>query len=162
DDGTPPELRFKETGGMDLAVRLEHATFSAALRAATELPAGVFVRVNASPALLLERETIALEARDAARPLVLELTEREPVDDYAARARVLDGFGNVRLAVAHAGAGYASLRHILALRPAFIKLDITWVRDIENDTACQALVVGIKHFATLTNCRIIAEGTETE
>lgn len=162
DDGTSPELRFKETGGMDLAVRLEHATFSAALRAAARLPAGVFVSMNASPALILERETIALAARDGARPLVLELTEREPVEDYGALARVLDGFGNVRLAVDDAGAGYASLRHILALRPAFIKLDITWVRDIENDTARQALVAGINHFATLTNCRIIAEGVETE
>ena len=36
------------------------------------------------------------------------------------------------------------------------------MRDIENDTARQALVVGIKHFATLTSCRIIAEGIETE
>jgi EAL domain-containing protein (putative c-di-GMP-specific phosphodiesterase class I) len=162
DDSTPPELRFNETGGMDLAVRLEDATFRAALRAATQLPAGVFVSVNASPALILERQTIALAARDSERPLVLELTEREPVDDYGALARVLDGFGNVQLAVDDAGAGYASLRHILALRPAFIKLDIIWVRDIENDTARQALVAGINHFATLTNCRIIAEGIETD
>jgi EAL domain-containing protein (putative c-di-GMP-specific phosphodiesterase class I) len=41
----------------------------------------------------------------------------------------------VKLAVDDAGAGYASLRHILALRPSYIKLDITWVHDIENDTA---------------------------
>jgi EAL domain-containing protein (putative c-di-GMP-specific phosphodiesterase class I) len=38
----------------------------------------------------------------------------------------------------------------------------TWVRDIENDTARQALVAGINHFATLTNCRVSAEGIETD
>ena len=162
DDGTPPELRFKEAAEMGIAIPLEHATVGAALQAATRLPAGLFVSVNASPALILERETIALAAQDQSRPLILELTEREPVDDYGALARVLEGLGSVRLAVDDAGAGYASLRHILALRPSYIKLDITWVRDIENDTARQALVAGITHFATLTNCCIIAEGVETD
>ena len=162
DDGTPPEVRFKEAAGMDLAIPLERATFSAALRAATQLPPGVFVSVNASAALMLESETIARTTRDDARPVVVELTEREPVDDYGALTRVLEGFSNVKLAIDDAGAGYSSLRHILALRPSYIKLDITWVRDIENDTARQALVAGISHFATLTNCRIIAEGVETE
>ena len=162
DDGTPPELRFKEAAEMGIAIPLEHATVGAALQAATRLPAGLFVSVNASPALILERETIALAAQDQSRPLILELTEREPVDDYGALARVLEGLESVRLAVDDAGAGYASLRHILALRPSYIKLDITWVRDIESDTARQALVAGINHFATLTNCRIIAEGIETD
>jgi len=141
---------------------IEHATVGAALQAATRLPAGLFVSVNASPALILERDTIAVAAQNQSRPLIVELTEREPVDDYGALARVLEGLGSVKLAVDDAGAGYASLRHILALRPSYIKLDITWVRDIENDTARQALVAGINHFATLTNCRIIAEGIETD
>jgi EAL domain-containing protein (putative c-di-GMP-specific phosphodiesterase class I) len=162
DDGTPPEMRFKEAAEMGIAVPLEHATVGAALQAASRLPQGLFVSVNASPALILERETIAVAARDQSRPLILELTEREPVDDYGALARVLEGLGSVKLAVDDAGAGYASLRHILALRPSYIKLDITWVRDIENDTARQALVAGINHFATLTNSRIIAEGIETD
>jgi EAL domain-containing protein (putative c-di-GMP-specific phosphodiesterase class I)/FixJ family two-component response regulator len=162
DDGTPPEMRFKDAAEMGIAVPLEHATVGAALQAATRLPPGLFLSVNASPALILERETIAVAARDQSRPLILELTEREPVDDYGALARSLDGLGSVKLAVDDAGAGYASLRHILALRPSYIKLDITWVRDIENDTARQALVAGINHFATLTNSRIIAEGVETD
>jgi EAL domain-containing protein (putative c-di-GMP-specific phosphodiesterase class I)/DNA-binding response OmpR family regulator len=162
DDGTPPALRFKEAAEMGIAVPLEHATVGAALQAATRLPAGLFVSVNASPALILERETIAIAAQDQSRPLILELSEREPVDDYGELGRVLEGLGSVKLAVDDAGAGYASLRHILALRPSYIKLDITWVRDIENDTARQALVAGINHFATLTNCRIIAEGIETD
>src|SRR3981081_4703015 len=147
---------------MGIAVPLEHATVGAALQAATRLPAGLFVSVNASPALILERETVALAAQDQSRPLILELTEREPVDDYGALARVLEGLGSVKLAVDDAGAGYSSLRHILALRPSYIKLDITWVRGIDDDPARQALVAGIHHFATLTNCRIVAEGVETE
>jgi EAL domain-containing protein (putative c-di-GMP-specific phosphodiesterase class I) len=162
DDGSPPELRFQEAAEVGAAVALEHATVGAALRAAAQLPPGVFVSVNASPALLLDSEGIEFADRDDSRLLVLELTEREPVDDYGALARVLERFGNVQLAVDDAGAGYASLRHILALRPSYIKLDITWLRDIENDMARQALVAGINHFAMLTNCHIIAEGVEKD
>jgi EAL domain-containing protein (putative c-di-GMP-specific phosphodiesterase class I) len=39
---------------------------------------------------------------------------------------------------------------------------MTWVRGIDDDTARQALVAGINHFATITDCRIIAECVETE
>jgi PAS domain S-box-containing protein len=162
DDGTPPELRFNEAAEVGMGVPLEHATLRAAVDAASELPPDGFLSVNVSPALILERAAIAAVARTAPRPLVLELTEREPVDDYGALTRALRGFGRARLAVDDAGAGYASLRHILALHPSYIKLDISWVRGIDDDMARQALVAGIAHFATLTNCRMIAEGIETE
>lgn len=162
DDGTPPEVRFKEAAAMGVGVPLERATIEASLRAAEKLPDHVFLSVNVSPALILERETIAIAARSSSHALVLELTEREPVDDYAALMRVLEGLGSVKLAVDDAGAGYASLRHILALHPSYIKLDITWVREVEHDTARQALVAGIHHFAEMTSSRVIAEGIETE
>ncbi len=58
---------------------------------------------------------------------------------WAALARIQP---HVQVAVDDAGSGYASLRHILALRPAYVKLDIGWVRDIDADTARQALVGG--------------------
>jgi EAL domain-containing protein (putative c-di-GMP-specific phosphodiesterase class I) len=61
-----------------------------------------------------------------------------------------------------AGAGFASLRHILELDPAFVKLDISLIRGIDRDPAKQALVVGMRHFARTTKCRLIAEGVETE
>ena len=161
DDGTPPDVRFKEAGETGMAVPLELATAQAVIDAAAELGPELFVSVNVSPALILECHTAALAGRAGSRPLVLELTERDPVDDYGALARVLEG-ERVKLAVDDAGAGYSSLRHILALRPSYIKLDITWVRGIDGDTARQALVAGIHHFATLTNCRIVAEGVETD
>jgi EAL domain-containing protein (putative c-di-GMP-specific phosphodiesterase class I)/DNA-binding response OmpR family regulator len=162
DDGTPPEVRFKEAAEMGVGIPLEHATVEASLRAGAKLPDDLFLSINVSSALILERETITIAAQSPSRPLVLELTEREPVDDYGVLTRVLEGFGSVKLAVDDAGAGYASLRHILALHPSYIKLDITWVREIEHDTARQALVAGIHHFAELTNSRVIAEGVETE
>jgi EAL domain-containing protein (putative c-di-GMP-specific phosphodiesterase class I) len=65
------------------------------------------------------------------------------------------------LSVDDAGSGYACLTHVLALRPAFVKLDRGWVQDIEADPVRQALVAGLQHFAQRAGCRLIAEGIET-
>ena len=61
-----------------------------------------------------------------------------------------------------AGAGYAGLKHILELRPQFVKLDISLVRSIDTDRARQAMVAGMTHFALGAGCELIAEGIETE
>jgi EAL domain-containing protein (putative c-di-GMP-specific phosphodiesterase class I) len=124
EDGTAPDLRFKEAAEMGVGVQLEEATLGAAIEAAERLTPARFLSVNVSPALILERDTIALVERTGSRPLVLELTERDPVDDYGALARVLEEFGSIELAVDDAGR-VRGLRHILALHPSYIKLDIT-------------------------------------
>ena len=59
------------------------------------------------------------------------------------------------------GAGYASLRHILELRPTYAKLDISLVRGIDGDDLRQALAAGLQYFASKTGCRLIAEGVES-
>lgn len=68
----------------------------------------------------------------------------------------------MRLAVDDAGAGYASLRHILELGPAFAKLDISLVRGIDGDPLRQALAAGLEHFAARGGCQLIAEGVERQ
>ncbi|HEU4673924.1 MAG TPA: EAL domain-containing protein, partial [Candidatus Limnocylindrales bacterium] len=65
-------------------------------------------------------------------------------------------------AVDDAGAGYASLRHIIELRPRYVKLDRGLVTGINADPIRQALVAGMLHFATSIGVEIIAEGVETE
>jgi EAL domain-containing protein (putative c-di-GMP-specific phosphodiesterase class I) len=75
--------------------------------------------------------------------------------------KAIDECGAVRVAVDDAGAGFASLRHILELEPDIIKLDIALVRDIDTDPARQALAAGLRHFAALTGTTLIAEGVET-
>ena len=49
-----------------------------------------------------------------------------------------------------AGAGFASLRHILELGPDHVKLDRAIVRRVDRDPARQALVAGLVDFATRT------------
>lgn len=68
----------------------------------------------------------------------------------------------VGLAVDDAGSGYASLRHILELRPAFVKLDRFLVSGVDPDEARKAMAPGIRHFVRAAGAFLIAEGIETE
>jgi EAL domain-containing protein (putative c-di-GMP-specific phosphodiesterase class I) len=54
------------------------------------------------------------------------------------------------------------MRHILELRPAFAKLDVSLVRGIDGDDLRQAMAAGIQYYALRTGCRLVAEGVETE
>jgi EAL domain-containing protein (putative c-di-GMP-specific phosphodiesterase class I) len=95
---------------------------------------------------------------------VIEITEHAAVDDYEALTGALrrPRAAGLRLAVDDAGAGYASLRHILKLSPDFIKVDLSLVRDIHLDQVRQALVTLLVHFARKVDAVLVAEGVEQQ
>jgi EAL domain-containing protein (putative c-di-GMP-specific phosphodiesterase class I) len=162
-DGVNPELRFAEGMAIGLGPELEAATMKASLAAATALPTAASLNLNVSPELIIGRQPLQELLRGAGRPIVLEVTEHAQIGDYEAfRASFALLRPKVELAVDDAGAGFASLRHILELRPAFVKLDRSLIAGVESDEARQAMIVGLRHFARSVGCRLIAEGIETE
>lgn len=162
-DGVPPDVRFADAAAVGLGLDLERATLEAALVAATGLSTSRFLHVNVSPTFVLERTELKRLLTGTRARFVLEVTEHAAIDDYEAFRDAIASIGQpVCLAVDDAGAGFASLRHILELRPTFIKLDLSLVRGIDTDPAKQALVAGMRHFARMTGRRLIAEGVETE
>ncbi len=161
-DGTRPDRRFADAGAVGLGLELESACLSAAMAASRDLPSPGFLSLNVSPDLLLEGGRLTECLRERVGTVVLEVTEHVAIEDYAAiRAAVSSVGSDVRIAVDDAGAGFASFRHILELRPEFVKLDIGLVRDIDRDNVRQALVAGIVYFAGKSGCQLIAEGIET-
>ena len=162
-EGVAPDVQFAEASEYGFGPDLEAATLESALMAAGALSASATLTLNASPTLVIERARLQSLLDRATMPVVLELTEHAQIEDYAAVREAIASFGpGVRLAVDDAGAGYASLRHILELRPAFVKLDISIVRGIEADPVRQALVSGLVYFAGTTGFAMIGEGIETQ
>ena len=162
-DGTPPDIRFAEAERLGLGYELELATLRAAVHAAASLPATTFLTLNVSPSLVLVGQGLGRVLAARTRELVLEITEHARIDDYAALRAAIERIDPpLKVAVDDAGSGYASLGHILALRPAYAKLDLSWVCGIEADSARQAMVAGLVHFATEVGCQLIGEGIETE
>lgn len=160
-DGARPDLVFASAVRAGLGIELETATLGAALEAAAVLPPDAYLSLNASPALIGSGALGPLLA-GSARDIVLEITEHVVVEDYAALGDAVAALGpTVRLAVDDAGAGYSSLRHILELAPAFVKLDIGLIRGIDTDPARQALIAGMGYFAVKRKVLLVAEGIET-
>jgi EAL domain-containing protein (putative c-di-GMP-specific phosphodiesterase class I)/DNA-binding response OmpR family regulator len=162
DDGVRPDIRFQEATTAGLGNEFQAAAIARALETAARMPAELMLTLNASPGFVLQGKNIRQLIGGSERPIVLELTEHSRIDDYdVLRTALGDIDGNVKVAVDDAGAGYASLRHILELKPAFAKLDISLVHGIEGDTVRQALVAGLRYFAARSGCVLIAEGVET-
>ena len=160
-DGGLPATRFAEAAQSGLGIALEQATASAGIAASFRLPPEVFLSVNVSPAFALE-PTLHELTDQPDRPVVVELTEHDPIDDYGAvRAAVMALGPHVQLSVDDAGAGYATLHHVLALQPDYVKLDRSWVAGIDENRPRQALVAGLVSFADRTGCKLVAEGIET-
>ncbi|MEP6910899.1 MAG: EAL domain-containing protein [Actinomycetota bacterium] len=158
-----PELWFAAADGVGLRRDLELAAMKTAMAALPSLPPKIYLSLNASPKTLLSAgfRKLLTESPDPAR-IVIEVTEHAPIDNYERLNEAFDSVRKlgVRLAVDDAGAGFASLRHILRLAPDFIKLDRTLIAGIESDRSRQALAAGLISFAGMIDATIIAEGIE--
>jgi EAL domain-containing protein (putative c-di-GMP-specific phosphodiesterase class I) len=93
----------------------------------------------------------------------VEITEQAQVEDYDELNVALGHLREVgvRIAVDDAGAGYASLRHILRLEPDVIKLDKSLVRNVHRDRPRRALATALISFAAEIGATIVAEGIES-
>lgn len=139
---------------------LEHACLRAAA-AAGDPPRGSALFVNVSPDVLADPRTLGLRAILPDR-LVVELTERDVVDDYdALRAHIARWRERgVRVAIDDTGSGWSTLRHVVQLQPDFIKLDRSLIADVGRDRSRRALVHAMVAFAQESGAVVVAEGVE--
>jgi EAL domain-containing protein (putative c-di-GMP-specific phosphodiesterase class I)/AmiR/NasT family two-component response regulator len=162
-DGEPVSQRLVDANEAGMRPQFELALLAAALPQTSQLGPGLWMSVNLSPSVLVwHTEELADVIATASAPVVVELTENERIDDYAAVRAALGRLGpTVRLSVDDTGAGYASLRHVVDLRPDYLKLDRSWISGLERDGTRQALVAGLVGFCQHTGTDLIAEGVET-
>ena len=163
DAGLDPGEVFGTAARLGIGLELEQATLSMAVEHAHAQPPGRWLALNVTPSLLLGDsglDDILLEGHREG--VVLEISEMEPVGDYDALLAAIDDItAAVQISVDDAGAGFASLAHILALGAQYVKLDKSWIHGIDRDPAKRALVAGLQSFATETSSALIAEGIET-
>ncbi len=159
----PPDVWFREAAEVGLGLELERAAVCRALERLPSLAPELFLSVNASPELVTSGGFLSALEGAATDRIIVEITEHAPVHDYPRLVRALDllrGRG-VRVAIDDAGAGFASLRHILELAPNFIKLDLSITRDICTRQASRSLAAALVTFAHGIDAMLIAEGVET-
>jgi EAL domain-containing protein (putative c-di-GMP-specific phosphodiesterase class I) len=159
-----PDLWFNEAHGAGKGELLELLALHKALAQLDTIGPRCYLAMNVSPDTILGDAFQALFAILPLKRLVLEITEHAVIDDYAPLLAMLAPLRErgLRLAVDDAGSGYASMRHILALQPDLIKLDISLIRNIDRDPGRRALAAALILFADQTSSEVVAEGVENE
>ncbi|MEP6618139.1 MAG: EAL domain-containing protein [bacterium] len=164
-DASPfkPDRWFSDAASLGVGLPLELTAIRRGLALLDQMPEESYISVNASPSAMCSEDLLDALATVDARRVVIELTEHHSVSNYdSLRGRLANIRGQgARVAVDDAGAGYASFRHILNLRPDMIKLDRGLISGISTDRARQALVSALMHFATGLGAVVVAEGIET-
>jgi EAL domain-containing protein (putative c-di-GMP-specific phosphodiesterase class I) len=95
--------------------------------------------------------------------LVLEISERESIDNFTIFREVRDYYGKLgfQFALDDTGAGYASLQAVMELSPEYIKVDRALVHGIDEDPGRQELLRALHTVAGQIRARIVAEGLDT-
>ena len=160
----PTDRWFRAASRYGLGGELERLTLRNALALLPDLQADAFLAVNVSPAALEDEQVVALLHASDLHRVVVEVTEHEAVGDYTGLRVVLQSLrdSGARIAVDDTGAGFASLRHVLMLQPAVVKLDTSLSRAVHYDERQQKLVTALLTFAREVGSVVLAEGIETE
>jgi len=161
----PTEETFLDAHVLGLGVDLELSVIDLALRSQARLPEGLYLALNVSPALLArpELERIVKRGEHGSRPLVVELTEHQAVEDYGQLDGALERLRahGVRVAVDDVGSGFASFRHVTRVKPEILKLDRSLVCGIDEDPVRQSLASAIVAFARDVDAIVVSEGIES-
>ncbi len=114
---------------------------------------------------LVERITTAL-ARHRIDPSLLtcEITESVAMEDTRATQTTFKRLGEagVHLSIDDFGTGYSSLAYLRKLPAEELKIDRSFVMDIETSADARAVVDAVIHLAHALGLKVVAEGVETE
>ncbi len=156
-----PDAWFADAAIVGLGVELEWLAVTLAIDQLNSDDA-TFLAVNLSPAAVLSVAHLRVIPASSCSRIVIELTEHEAVEDYAAIARAVAPIreAGARLAADDLGSGYAGFRHLVRLQPDIIKLDISLVSGIHRNPGQRALARALVSFADEVGAHVIAEGVE--
>jgi EAL domain-containing protein (putative c-di-GMP-specific phosphodiesterase class I)/CheY-like chemotaxis protein len=155
---------ISDADSVGLLVPFELALARGALIELPNLEPDLAMAVNVSPTTVLSGRLHEILTGVDLERVILELTERAPVDDYPALRVALSRWRErgMRVAVDDAGGGYSSFAHIIELSPELIKLDASLVREVHTSSHRQALVRAVVSFADEMGVKVVAEGVETQ
>ena len=164
----PPDRFIPIAESCGLLGELTDHLLRQAARAACQWPEEVTLSFNVSPSQLRDRTlglrilSILGEARLSPRRLEIEITESALVRDLEGAQQVLGALrdAGVRIALDDFGTGYSSLYHLRNFKIDKLKIDRSFVANMERDPEGAAFVralLGLGHGLGMT---VTAEGVE--
>ncbi|TYO99050.1 diguanylate cyclase (GGDEF)-like protein [Geothermobacter ehrlichii] len=121
-------------------------------------------RQFATPGLVESVESILRQTGIDPRLVELELTESMLMDDAAGAAELLHRLRRlgVRLAIDDFGTGYSSLSYLKHFPIDRVKIDRSFIKDLETDPDSAAIAGAIIAMSHSLGLAVVAEGVETE
>jgi diguanylate cyclase (GGDEF)-like protein len=171
DDATfaNPSVLFMAAEAVGRTVELDLACLEVVAAGVVDLEPGVYLSVNLSPRTLESQAFHAGDLKAIFRKngipldqIVLELTEREEVEDLETLRRNVDACrrAGMRLAADDVGAGNAGLRLLSEITFDIVKIDLSLVQGTRNDPS-HAVLRAIQELAVGWKASVVAEGVET-
>jgi diguanylate cyclase (GGDEF)-like protein len=126
--------------------------------------------INLSPKQVSDKylfdfiQTTTKQSGIDAKRLELELTEGVLIDDYDKASALLSALRDmgVSIAIDDFGTGYSSLSYLKHLPIDYLKIDRSFVRDLDLNDDDRAIVLAIIAMAKQLKLSVIAEGVETD
>jgi len=96
---------------------------------------------------------------DIGKRLIIEILETEFIDDISVMNTFIEEFKQygVRIAIDDFGTGHSNFSNILDLNPDYIKIDGSFIKNIDTDKKSYSLVKGIIESAKELEIKTIAE-----
>lgn len=96
--------------------------------------------------------------------LLCEITESAAMEDVEGARRAFEGLERIGvfLSIDDFGTGYSSLSHLRQLPARQVKIDRSFINDMEVSNDARAIVSAVIHLAHALGLRVVAEGVETE
>lgn len=98
-----------------------------------------------------------------ASQLLCEITESVAMEDIKATQRTFEGLARIGvfLSIDDFGTGYSSLNYLRQLPAQQLKIDRSFVNDLESSEDARAVVAAVISLAHALGLRVVAEGVET-
>ena len=165
----PPNVFIPVAERTDLIFRVTHALLRKALAAAQTWPADIRISFNLSMRDIASAESIAMICsivRASGLPpqrIEFEITESALMADFSqalASVQMLHELG-ARISLDDFGTGYSSLSHVHRLPLDKIKVDRSFIIDIESRASSRDILKTVIDLCANLNIACVVEGTET-
>ncbi len=165
-----PLFLFEVAKDSELLFELDHVCRKKAIDNAVAIDPSLKLFINALPSTIHEptfREEYLKEFLKKynlkAENLVFEITESLAIQNYETFLDDIRSYTDkgYQIALDDTGTGYSSFETILKIKPHYIKIDITMVRNVDTDPLKQTMIKALINIAKSIDARSIAEGVET-
>ena len=91
--------------------------------------------------------------------IVFEILESDHISDYTILEDFIEKYRKqgIKIAIDDFGTGYSNFAHILKIKPDYIKIDGSLIKDINTDKNSYEMVKSIIDFSKALNIKVIAE-----